>query len=662
MKQFFNLLITLLITLFVTGAAHSKIIPIEDFAKKSQFKSAKVSPDGEHIAFTYEDGSEVKLAVMNVVSNKLLTSFDVGNEREVVEFHWVNNERVLMLAGNITGWLDGADKDYRLVAGNIDGTKRIQLWDFQRSWITFISSLKNDNKRILVGKSHWSEKGGMKLHRMDVYTGELLYNSDSPKPVGGPDSVITSIDVDLNEEPRVAVEWDPVDKNNLSDDRYIIHVKDPRGDWTTLDLQVKHDGFPKLKKVGFNIANNKFYFASNHDLDHQGVTGLFELDLKTRRIKFLYRHPDVDIKEDRNGDIEAIYGASGEVIGVISEPGYPEYFYLSDDSVAKEVAFHKALRASFKGQDIIMTNYSSDNNLAMVKAYSDKNLGDFFLFDREANKAKYIASSMPHLKPEQMASVEPFIMSARDGLKMYGQLTIPNGVKPKHLPMVVFPHGGPYGAKDDWGFDWRAQLLANRGYMVLQLNYRGSGGYGEEFESAGSGEWGAKMQDDLTDATLWAIEKGLADKDRVCIHGISYGGYASMQAVVKEPDLYQCSIPEAGPYEIDLQWAKADSFRNNREAGENYKRYSFGSEEGVIKERSPVYHVDKLKAALLIVHGEKDVRVPIDNAYLLEEKLKEAGKEYDTFYREDGHGFQKVEYRIESFEKILDFLEEHIGE
>jgi len=122
MKQFFNLLITLLITLFVTGAAHSKIIPIEDFAKKSQFKSAKVSPDGEHIAFTYEDGSEVKLAVMNVVSNKLLTSFDVGNEREVVEFHWVNNERVLMLAGNITGWLDGADKDYRLVAGNIDGT------------------------------------------------------------------------------------------------------------------------------------------------------------------------------------------------------------------------------------------------------------------------------------------------------------------------------------------------------------------------------------------------------------------------------------------------------------------------------------------------------------------------------------------------------------
>lgn len=654
MKQLFKILFIVAIALFVSGMAQSKIIPIEDFAKKSQFKSAKVSPDGEHIAFTYEDGSEVKLAVMNVASNKLLTSFEVGNEREVVYFHWVNNERVIMLAGNITGWLDGADKDYRLVAGNIDGTKRFELWDFQRSWITFISPLKDDDKRILVGKSHWSEKGGMKLHRMDVYTGQLLYNTDSPKPVGGPDAVIRSIDVDLNEEPRVAVEYDPVDKDDIKDDVSRLHIKDLQGNWTALTLPVKHDGIPVVGGIGFNLSNDKFYFVSNHDLDHEGATGLFELNLKNRNIKFLHRHPDVDI----NG---GLYGANGEVIGVTYEPGYPEYFYLDDDSVAKEVAFHKSLRASFKGQDIVMTTYSDDHKLAMVRTYSDKNPGDFFLFDRQTNKAKYIASSMPHIKPELMASVEPFIMTARDGLKMYGQLTIPNGVKPKNLPLIIFPHGGPYGAKDSWGFDWRAQLLANRGYMVLQLNYRGSGGYGKDFGEAGEGEWGGKMQDDLTDATLWAIEKGLADKDRICIHGISYGGYAAMHGVVKEPDLYKCSIPEAGPYEIDLQWAKADSFRNNKKMGENYKRYSFGSEEGVIKERSPVYHVDKLKAALLIVHGEKDVRVPIANAYLLEEKLKEAGKKYDTFYREDGHGFQKVEYRVESFEKILDFLNKHIG-
>lgn len=655
MKHVLSLLFTVAFALVSTSVAHSKTIPIEDFAKKSQFKSAKVSPDGEHIAFTYEDGSEVKLGVLSLDKMQLLTSFDVGSEREVVFFHWVNNERVLMMAGNITGWLDGADKNYRLVAGNIDGTKRVELWDFQRSNISYISRLKSDDRRILVGKYHWSEKGGVKLHRMDVYTGDLLYNPDSPKTAGGPDAVIRFIDVDLNEEPRVAVEYDPVDEDNISDDVSRLHIKDLQGNWTALTLPVKHDGIPVVGGIGFNLSNDKFYFVSNHDLEHEGVTGLFEVDLKTRKIKFLHRHPDVDV-----GD--GLYGANGEVIGVSYEPGYPEYFYLGDESVAEEVAFHKSLRASFKGQDIIMTPYSDDNTLAMIRTYSDKSPGDFFLFDRQPNKAKYIASSMPHIKAELMASVEPFIMNGRDGLKMYGQLTIPNAVKPKNLPLIIFPHGGPYGAKDGWGFDWRAQLLANRGYLVLQLNYRGSGGYGKDFREAGSGEWGAKMQDDLTDATLWAIEKGLADEDRVCIHGISYGGYAAMNAVVKEPNLYQCSIPEAGPYEIDLQWAKADSFRNNKKMGENYKRYSFGSEEGAIRERSPVYHVDKLKAALLIVHGEEDVRVPIDNAYLLEEKLKEAGKEYDTFYRPDGHGFQKVEYRVESFEKILDFLEEHIGE
>lgn len=656
MKQLFNLLITLAAALFITGAAQSKVIPIEDFAKKSQFKSAKVSPDGEHIAFTYEDGSEVKLAVMNIADNKILTSFDVGDERQVDFFFWVNNERVLMRASNITGLWDGADKDYRLVAGNIDGTKRVQLWDFQRSGIRYISRLKDDDDKILIGKSHWTEKGGMKLHRMDVYTGQLFYNSDSPKPVGGSDAVIRSINVDLNEVPRVAVEYDPVNKDDITDDVSRLHIKDLQGNWTTLKLPVKHEGIPVVGGIGFNLKNDKFYFVSNHDLDHEGVTGLFELDLRSRKIKFLHRHPDVDIGG-------GLYGAQGEVIGVTYEPGYPEYFYLSDDSVAGEVAFHKSLRASFQGQDIIMTGYSDDNKLAMVAVYSDKNPGDFFLFNRENNKAKYIASSMPHIKPEQMASVEPFIMTSRDGLKMYGQITIPNGLTPKKLPMVVYPHGGPYWVKDSWGYDWRAQLLANRGYLVLQLNFRGSGGYGKDFRDLGDAEWGGKMQDDLTDATLWAIEKGLADKDRICIHGGSYGGYASMQAVVKEPDLYQCSIPEAGIYEMDLQWTKADSFRGNSKARDNYITQVIGENtKEKIRERSPAYHVDKLKASLLIVHGEDDVRVPFDNAQFLEEKLKEAGKEYDTFYREDGHGFQKVEYRVESFEKILDFLEEHIGE
>lgn len=652
MKKIIFILFALLAS---TGgiAEDNKKIPIEDFAKKSEFKDARISPDGKHVAFTYEDGQQVNLAIMDLEDRKIVMSFDSGEEREVAYFFWGNNERVVMLQQNITGWLDGEEKEAKLVAGNIDGTKRVQLWGFQRSGIRPISINESDPEKILIGKYHWSERD-VKLHRMDIYKGEIYYNSDSPRPFGGDDAVIRSIDVDLNDVPRVAFEYDPKEEEDWDDDVSRVHLKNKNGDWQIIDLEKKRQRPPAISGVGFNLTNDKYYFLSNYDLDHDGVLGLFELDLNTQKIKLLFRNPDVDISS-------GVFGASGEVIGVYYEPGYPSYYYLDDPSVSDEVKFHKSLRASFKNQKVSMSNYSEDETLTVVNVSSDKNPGDFYLFNRETSKAKYIASSMPHIKPSQMSSVEPFIMQARDGLKMYGQMTIPSGKELKDLPMVVFPHGGPYGATDRWGFDWRAQLLASRGYLVLQLNYRGSGGYGQDFELKGNTEWGAKMQDDLTDATLWAVKQGYADKDRLCIHGISYGGYAAMHAAVKEPDLYQCSIPEAGLYEINLQWEKADSFRNNTRAGEIYKARSFGTEEGVLRERSPAYHADKVTAPIFLIHGEKDVRVPIENAYLMEKNLKEAGKDVQTYYKPDGHGFHVIEYRVESFEMIFDFLEEHIG-
>lgn len=648
--------IAFLLGLMTLGLAQAKNIPIEDFAKKSQFKSAKISPDGEHVAFTYEDGSQVNLAVMNLKSKEITISFEAGEEREVLSFFWANNERVVMLQRKITGTLDGARQYPSLVAGNIDGTKRTLLWDYQRSDIDIISDLKSDPEKVLVVKSHWQDTD-VKLHRMDIYKAKMYYSPDSPRPKGK-DGMIRTIDVDLNDDPRIALEFDPVDEDDSTDDVQRLHIKNKHGTWETLILPSQREDFPAISAVGFNKDSDKFYFRSNHDLEHNGTRGLFELNTETREIKLLFRHPDVDV-------LGGIYGANGEVIGAYYEPGYPSYYYLKDDAVADEVSFHKSLRASFNGSKVQVSNYSDNRKLTIIRVSSDKNPGDYYLFDRKTSKVTYLASAMPHIKPEQMATVEPFAMQARDGLKMYGQMTIPNGKELKDLPMVVFPHGGPYGSRvaDRWGFDWRAQLLANRGYLVLQLNYRGTGNYGDGFQEAGYGEWGTKMQDDLADATLWAINQGFAAKDRVCMHGISYGGYASMHAAVRHPELYQCVIPEAGLYDIELQWDKADSFRNASEAYKNsWLARSFSSSDpAVLKERSPAYHADKVKVPVFLIHGEDDIRVPIENAYVMEEALKKAGKEVKTYYREDGHGFQNVDYRIESFEKIFDFLEEHIG-
>lgn len=639
-----------LFLLVMTTSVESKTIPLADFAKKSEFKSFQISPDGKHVAYTYEDGNQVKLGTMNLKTKKGIHSFTVGDDREVVQFQWLNNKRLMFISQNITGWLDGADKEPELYFVNYDGKKRKLNKDF----FFIISSMKNDDDHILIAKPSVFE--GIKLHKYNINNMKSNYQGGEPKTVGTMKSRILSINVDHNEEPRIAYEFDPVEENDFDDDKLYLHIRKPDEEWRTLDVKSQLDTRPIFTDLGFNLKNDKFYFISNYDSPEKKINGLFEFDFTTDKIKLLFRHEDSDV-------LGGVYGAKDELIGVRYEAGYPDYFYLEDDAVASEVKFHKSLRASFSNADIRIGDYTKDEKTTTLRVFSDKNPGDFYTFNRETNQVNYVASSMPHINPKQMAKIEPFTLNARDGLKMYGQLTIPPGKEVKNLPMIIYPHGGPYGPRDSWQWRERPQLFASRGYLVLQLNFRGSGGYGMGFQEAGYTEWGAKMQDDITDATLWAIEQGYANKDRICLHGVSYGGYASMQAVVKEPDLYACSIPDAGPYELHYQWKNADSFKQNKKRRDWYLNRMIGSAgEERNKERSPVYHLDKLKTPLLIVHGSEDVRVPIGNAYILEEKLKEQGIKYETMYKKDGHGFQKVPYRIELYEKMLKFLDKHIGE
>lgn len=624
-------------------------VPLEAFAQKSQFKSVQISPDGKHIAYTFEEGNQVKLGVMHLESKKGIYAFDVGENREIVQFSWINNQRLYFVGGNITGWLDGAKKDYRAYFANLDGKKRKGV---PLSYTRIVSFMEDDDDHVLILKN---SVDGAKVHKMNVNSLKTNYLSNEPKAVGGMHSRIASIIVDHNDEPRFSVEYDPVNLKNYNDDVMFIHARDADSAWKNIPFDNKREkDLPEVNPLGFNDTNTVFYFSSNHDISGMGGTGLFSYDFNTAKMELLFRKPDVDL-------LGGVYDQNDNLIAVRFEAGYTDYHYLKNGN-KEAIQLHKSLRASFPNADISITSYTKDKSVATLFVSSDKNPGDFYLYNTKKKSLSYLSSTMPQIDPKLMAAVEPFNMQARDGLKMYGQLTIPPQKELKNLPMVIYPHGGPYGPRDYWGWDARAQMLANNGYLVLQLNFRGSGGYGAGFQEAGYGEWGAKMQDDITDATLWAIKQGYADKDRICIHGVSYGGYAAMQAVVKEPDLYQCSIPDAGPYDLDYQLKKADSFKGQPKRRKWYFDRMLGENfEALNKERSPAYNLDKLKAPLLIVHGKEDKRVPIGNAYLLEDKLKEKGIKYETLYKKDGHGFQKVEYRVDLYKAMLKFLKKHIG-
>ncbi|MEP1743581.1 MAG: prolyl oligopeptidase family serine peptidase [Kangiellaceae bacterium] len=655
MKKLYTILF---ITLFIGSAcAADKLPDLSVFAKNPQYLDMEISPKGEFLAFTYEEGTQVNLAVMERETKKIISSFEFGENRHVSSFSWVNDDRVEMTVVTRIGWLDGRNQNPLWVAANADGTKRQTLWDFQGSNMRMISRLRNDPKHILVLKSHWSDQGEAKLTRLNVYNAKRKFIAGTPPAARHSRPGIVGVFTGLDDQVRFAYEYDQgEDEVDPDDDKGYLHYKDSQQKWTRLTLPSVRKTRPVVNLIGISADQKLAYFTSNHDMKNADTAGLFQLNFETKSIKLIYRHPDVDLQR-------GIIGSQNQLVGVYLEPGYPEIHYIENEANKADIDINKSLAGAFKNQFVAMISRTDDAELAVVRVRSDKNPGEFYLFDNKTKKLSYLASSKPEVKASEMAAVEPFSLKARDGLKIFGQLTIPSNVSEKDLPMVVYPHGGPYGVSDRWGWDRRAQMLASRGYLVLQLNFRGSGGYGEDFQNAGETEWGAKMQDDLTDATKWAINIGIADPERICIHGVSYGGYASMNAVVKEPDLYKCSIPDAGVYEMAMQWDKADSFRGPKggERKDWYMNYAIGGYENV-KERSPVYHVDKLKAALLIVHGGADVRVPIDNAYLLEEKLKAAGKPYNVLYKdEEGHGFSKENNRIELYGEILEFLEKHIG-
>jgi len=516
----------------------------------------------------------------------------------------------------------------------------------------------------LVSKAHFADNFSAKLYKQNVYNAKMDYIGDAPTLSGGMKSRIIAYEVDTNDNARFALEFDTVDPKIRNDNKLYMHAKDYGGEWHAIDLKLSENARPSLDPLGFSNDNSKFYFSSNHeDPDHHRMA-VYEFNFGKMELSLIKKHDDVDMERDSFIQSNLVKGVNGELIGLMYEAGYPGIHYIEGNGNDPEINIHKQLRSLFKGNEVLLSNSTKNKEKTLFKTYSDRNPGEFYIFDRKNNKVEYVASSRPQIKAELMAKVEPFIMTTRDGLKVYGQLTIPPGKKLENLPMVVHPHGGPYGLKDVWRWESTPQFLANNGFLVLQLNFRGSGGYGDKFEIEGYHEWGEKMQNDLTDATLWAIQQGYADKERICIHGSSYGGYASMQGVVKEPDLYQCAVADAGIYDNDLQWKKADSFKGNKKGREEYYRQMFGTHEdlALINSRSPANNAEKIKAAVLLTHGTKDIRVPFENAEVMVKSLKNNNIPYDTFFKTDGHGFSKEENKTQFYKKMLKFLKKHIGQ
>jgi dipeptidyl aminopeptidase/acylaminoacyl peptidase len=326
-------------------------------------------------------------------------------------------------------------------------------------------------------------------------------------------------------------------------------------------------------------------------------------------------------------------------------------------AVEKDLA---GLSTTDKG-DIELLNSDVANQHWLVAFDHDDAPVRYYAWNRATGAAQFLFAQRPELEDLPLAAMKPITYKARDGLEIHAYMTAPRGVALANLPTVVHPHGGPW-ARDTWGFDSTAQWLANRGYVVLQPNFRGSSGYGKKFLNAGDREWGGKMQDDLTDGARWLIDRGIADRKRICILGGSYGGYATLMGLAKEPDLFACGVDIVGVANL-ITWLNTlppywQPFRNiiERRVGNPERDAEF------LKGRSPVFLVDRIKAPLLIGQGANDPRVPKAESIQIRDAMKRAGKQVEYVeFPDEGHGFVRPENRLKFFSLAERFLAEKIG-
>jgi len=636
-------------------------LELEYFAKHPDYRYAEISPDGQHVAVSLIQGDQIIMAVINRETMKATAGARPQLGASVSDFYWVNDERIAYTISNDPPEYDFPTANGELYAVNADGSRHKAIFGYRagqefegRATLTrkkqntyaghdLVDLLPDDEDHILITEYPWRVKGNYwvsdqyakpELIKLNVYTG--LKSKVETLPIPGSyartdDSHQPRICIGADEDANLQVAWKP----SANEEWQALKVNGLQG--TALPLQLATDTGMMLVRAADNANKPR---------------GLYQVNLSSGDSKAVFVHDYADVNRYiRDIDNDSIVAAK-------TLAGLPEYHYLQGlDN--RTVKLHQSLRQAFSGQDVEITSHTSDGKEAIVLVSSDRNPGTFYIFNTETMKAKYLFARQSWVDPEQMRPMQPIQLQARDDTPLHGFVTRPQGEGPH--PLVVMPHGGPHGIYDAWGYDAEIQLLANRGYAVLNINYRGSGGYGEAFQQSGYGEWGAAMQDDVTDATLWAIEQGIADPDRICILGGSYGGYAAMMGVVKEPDLYRCSIGVVGVYDLPMMFEKGDI--PDQRSGLGYLRKVLGEDEQKLKSRSPASRADEIKASVMLIHGAEDVRVPIAQAERMREALRAVDKEPQWLvFSKEGHGIFDEKNRVKYYREILKFLQQHIGD
>jgi dipeptidyl aminopeptidase/acylaminoacyl peptidase len=634
------------------AAAAADVVPIQEFVRHPEYSATKISPDGRFLALTVQQNDVMALAVLRLEDMKVIRITRLTDGESVSAFYWVGPNRLMYTSAKNFGtyaspfgtgeWyaMDADGGHARTLvsynAGAADG--RSKMVHFNESY-SMLDPLPDDESRALMQLDDSSDGGRNQVVSIDTMTGRRQVLAKAPRDH-------CEMVLDAAHQPRYANCVETKDAALGYDEHTELYRLEKDGSW----IRIEHpkDDDRRISVVG-TAADGRIYALAS---DGKGPESFGLLDPANNTFHVLYQDAAADIHD-------YLYAADeSTVVGVVTMPGTPHVEMV--DAGNPDAGVYAALSKAFPGDMVDITSATRDGKKVVVSVYGDNDPGQLYLFDRDSGSVRFLMKRRPELDPAKMAHVQSFSFKARDGQTLYGYLTLPQG-KSNGLPTIIHPHGGPIGVRDDWGFDWETQLLANRGYLVVQVNYRGSGGYGKAFEDAGHGQWGRKMQDDLTDATRWVVQQGYADPNRICIYGASYGGYASLMGAAVEPTLYKCAVGYVGVYDLDMMYHKGDI--PERESGKRYLRRTIGTDPVELRQRSPASLADRIKVPVFLAAGLKDVRAPHEQTETMRDALKAAGHSAEEVILQPGemHGFYDEQANLNLYTKMLAFFDKYIG-
>lgn len=609
---------------------------VEDYWSKPKQSGFKFSPDGKYFSYREKDEKGKNHLYVKNTSNNEVKRILEEKEELIRGYAWVNNKRLIYIQDQ------GGNENYQLFAIDLTGENNKALTPFDNVRVEILRVLKEQPDYVIIMMNKDNPQI-FEPYKLNIKTGELVKlfeNKDISAPIMG-------YEFDKDGNLRAYTQQQNGTEYSLY---YRTNDKSPFNKVVTTTWK---DSFSILE-FDYQSSNPDYaYVASNLNSDK---TEIILFDLKNNKeIKKIYNDPTYDVSDasfsrKRNYELDYISftGEKPEIIAVS-----PEF---------KKI--YSKLEKLFNGYFFTPVNKTDKEDKYLIYVGSDKLYGKYYLYDITADKVSLLMDLMPNLKEQDMAEMRPVTFKSRDGLTLHGYITIPKEIsKNNKVPLIVNPHGGPYGPRDKWHFNPETQLFASRGYATLQINYRGSGGYGKDFLLAGSKQIGRNMLNDLEDGVAYAKSLDFIDENKIAIYGGSYGGLATLGSLVKTPDLYTCGVDYVGVSNLFTFFNSFPPYWKPYMGQFKEQWYDFDSEEDqkIMKKVSPALNIDKIKKPLFVIQGANDPRVNINESDQIVKNLRNKGYEvpYMVKYNE-GHGFGHEDNRIELYKTMMGFFAKHL--